>query len=471
MVINNLMCGIAGIIHKNENKNIRKMLYEILFNLQHRGQDSSGLITYNKINKTCNVAKEFGLVDKNLNNLKYLTGNVGIGHVRYPTQGLVTKNEIQPFYNNINSIDGVSLSHNGNLTNYDYILSIIKDKTKLTSSSDSELLLLLFIELVNKELIENNKFYINNKIIQDVVKKIYNICKGSYSVLIMINNFGLIAFRDIYGIRPFVYSINKNYIEFASETIALKNNENYINVKNGELIIVNKYLNCNKLQIYDYPLKPCLFEYIYFARPESYINDILVYEYREQISKKIINIIKKDKDFNNIDYVIPVPQTALITSIRVAEKLKKPLKHAIFKNRYTHRTFINNKKQKIVKNIKKIKIIKKYINKKKILLIDDSIVRGNTSNYIINELKKNNAKEIYLFSCSPPIKHPNKYGIAIPSYKELIAYNKTIEEVRENFNINKLSYLDLNSVCSILRKLNNKITDFESSVFDGNYVI
>ena len=158
MVINNLMCGIAGIIHKNENKNIRKMLYEILFNLQHRGQDSSGLITYNKINKKCNVAKEFGLVDKNLNNLKYLTGNVGIGHVRYPTQGLVTKNEIQPFYNNINSIDGVSLSHNGNLTNYDYILSIIKDKTKLTSSSDSELLLLLIIKLLNKELLENNKF-------------------------------------------------------------------------------------------------------------------------------------------------------------------------------------------------------------------------------------------------------------------------------------------------------------------------
>ena len=465
------MCGIAGIIHKDKNKNIKKMLYEILFNLQHRGQDSCGLITYDNINKKCNIIKELGLVDKNLNNLKKLKGNIGIGHVRYPTQGLTSINEVQPFYNDVNNIDGISLSHNGNITNYNYILSLIKDKTKLKSSSDSELLLLLFIELVNKELIENSKFYINNKIIQSVIKKIYNICKGSYSVLIMINNFGLIAFRDIHGIRPLVYSINNNYIEFASETVALKNSENYLNVKNGEVVIINKYLNYNKLQIYDYPLRPCLFEYIYFARPESYINDILVYEFREKISEKIINIINKDDSFNNIDYVIPVPQTALITSIKVAEHLKKPLKHAIFKNRYTHRTFINNKNDKIIKNIKKIKIIKKYINNKKILVIDDSIVRGNTSNYIINELKKNNAKEIYLFSCSPPIKHPNKYGIAIPSYKELIAYNKTIEEVRENFNINKLSYLDLDSVCSILTKLNNKITDFESSVFDGNYVI
>jgi amidophosphoribosyltransferase len=322
---------------------------------------------------------------------------MGIGHVRYPTHGLTRENEIQPFFNNINNIDGISLSHNGNITNYDYVLSLIQDKTKLKSSSDSELLLLLFIELVNKELIEKSKFYINNKIIQNVIKKIYNICRGSYSVLIMINNFGLIAFRDIYGIRPLVYSINKNYIEFASETIALKNSENYLNVKNGEVVIINKYLNINKLQIYDYPLTPCLFEYIYFARPESYINDILVYEFREKISEKIISIINKDNSFNNIDYVIPVPQTAIITSIKVAEYLKKPLKHAIFKNRYTHRTFINSKREKIVKNIKKIKIIKKYISNKKILVIDDSIVRGNTSNYIINELKKIMQKKYIYF--------------------------------------------------------------------------
>jgi amidophosphoribosyltransferase len=396
---------------------------------------------------------------------------MGIGHVRYPTHGLTRENEIQPFFNNINNIDGISLSHNGNITNYDYVLSLIQDKTKLKSSSDSELLLLLFIELVNKELIEKSKFYINNKIIQNVIKKIYNICRGSYSVLIMINNFGLIAFRDIYGIRPLVYSINKNYIEFASETIALKNSENYLNVKNGEVVIINKYLNINKLQIYDYPLTPCLFEYIYFARPESYINDILVYEFREKISEKIISIINKDNSFNNIDYVIPVPQTAIITSIKVAEYLKKPLKHAIFKNRYTHRTFINSKREKIVKNIKKIKIIKKYISNKKILVIDDSIVRGNTSNYIINELKKNNAKEIYLFSCSPPVRHPNKYGIAIPSHKELIAYNKTIEEIRKDFDIKKLNYLDLNSICAVLTQLNKNIINFESSVFNGNYII
>ena len=224
------MCGIAGIIHFNSNKNIKKLLYEILFHLQHRGQDSSGFITYNNNEKECNIIKEIGLIDNNLKNLKKLKGNMGIAHVRYPTRGLVTKNEIQPFYNNENSINGVSLSHNGNITNYNYVLSLLNDKNKMKSTSDSELLLLLFIELLEKELVKNNNSVINNKIIENVVKKIYNICEGSYSVILMINDYGLIAFRDIYGIRPLVYSINKNYIELASETIALKNNNNYINL-------------------------------------------------------------------------------------------------------------------------------------------------------------------------------------------------------------------------------------------------
>ena len=173
---------------------------------------------------------------------------------------------------------------------------------------------------------------------------------------------------------------------------------------------------------------------------------------------------------NNIDYVIPVPQTALITSIKVAEHLKKPLKHAIFKNRYTHRTFINSTNNKIIKNIKKIKVIKKYIYNKNILLIDDSIVRGNTIKHIINELKKNNIKKIFLCSCSPPIKFPNIYGISIPSYEELIANNKNIEELRKELNIDKLTYLTLDDLCNTLYELNNNIKFFETSVFNGKYI-
>tara|TARA_B100001093_G_scaffold514877_1_gene589945 strand:- start:2484 stop:3878 length:1395 start_codon:yes stop_codon:yes gene_type:complete len=464
------MCGIAGIIHKNNMKNIKKNLYEILFNLQHRGQDSSGFITYDSNNKECYITKHFGLVDKNLKNLNKLKGNMGIGHVRYPTHGLKTKNEIQPFYDNTNSIDGISISHNGNITNYNYILSILKDKSKLKSTSDSELLLLLFIQLLNEELEINYTLNINNKIIQNVVKKIYDNCKGSYSVLIMINNYGIIGFRDVYGIRPFVYSINKNYIELASETIALKNSENYTNLNNGEVLIIDKNLNYEKKQIYNYPLTPCLFEYIYFARPESYVNDILVYEYREKISQKIIDLIKNDNEFIGIDYVVPVPQTALVTSIKISEKLNLPLKHAIFKNRYTHRTFINSTHKNIVKNIKKIKVIKKYVSDKRILLIDDSIVRGNTCTHIINELKKNDVKDIFLFSCSPPIKYPNVYGISIPSREELICNNRTNQELTNYLNIKKINFLNLEDLCSLLSELNSNIKFFETSVFTGIYI-
>ena len=221
----------------------------------------------------------------------------------------------------------------------------------------------------------------------------------------MINSYGLLAFRDIYGIRPLVYSVDDDYISIASETIAFVDNNNYNNINNGELIIITD-MNIQKIQIYKHNLVSCLFEYIYFARPESYINDILVYEFREKIAEKLVNIFNnRNFDIENIDYVIPVPETGLISAIHVAELIKKPVKHAIIKNRYTHRTFINPDKITIVKNIKKIKIIKKLVTDKNILVIDDSIVRGNTSKYILGELKKCGAKKIF-------------FSFLLPSYKK-----------------------------------------------------
>ena len=459
------MCGIGAILHKNPNININKFLYEILFNLQHRGQHSSGFIIYDTLNHINTINKQLGLVENNLTALSNSNGNVGIGHVRYPTQGSTSQNEIQPFYSN--EFNGISLCHNGNITNTKCIKNILSNKMLPITTSDSELLLQYFIYLLKQYI--SNISELNNDIIKNIVKNIYDNVKGSYSIIIKINSYGLITFRDIYGIRPLVYNISNDFIEIASETIALKESENYINVKNGEVIIIKSLDDIENIQIYNYPLKPCLFEYIYFARPESYINDILVYEYREKSMEKLLNIITNNINADDIDCVIPVPQTGIISGIKIAQLLNKPIKQAIIKNRYTHRTFIENG-DNIIKGIKKIKIIKKLVYNKNVLIVDDSIVRGNTSKYIINELKKNGVRNIYFKSCCQPIKYPNIYGISIQTYNELIANNKTVENIEKELGVKKLIFLNLNYLSETLLEINSNLNEFEDSVFTGNYL-
>jgi len=458
------MCGIGAVNHKTEDINV--MLYEIMFNLQHRGQDSSGLLSYDTTTNMIHELKEFGLIDRQLKNLSSLKGTMGIGHVRYPTQGIITKNEIQPFY--VDDFEGISLVHNGNIVNVEELTLILeKADIKLIGSSDSEIILKLFIYFLKQECYDNNQ--ISNEIIYKTIQKIYNSCKGSYAIILMINKFGLVAFRDIYGIRPLVYSQEESYVAFASETIAFPT-DNYTNINNGEVIIVSDN-KLTKKQLSNHPHTPCLFEYIYFARAESYINDILVYDFREKIADSLVtNLNKYNIDIDNIDYVVPVPQTGLISAINVGQLIQKPIKYAIIKNRYMHRTFINPDKNTIVKNIKKIKIVKSLVYNKNLLIVDDSIVRGNTSRYIISELKRCGAKKIYLASCCPPIKNPNIYGIAIPSHNELIAYNKTEDEVEKELGVDKLIYLDIDSLCKTLTELNPALDEFETSVFDGNYI-
>jgi len=458
------MCGIGAIVHSNNN--INAMLYEILLNLQHRGQDSCGIITYDKIYEQIYEQKEFGLVENTLLKLKELDGQIGIGHVRYPTHGIVSKNEIQPFYDK--AFSGISLVHNGNIVNVEYIRNFLNvHNIQTNSTSDSELILKLFIYILKQKNIIFSELSIG--IMGEIVKQIYKICRGSYSIIIMINNFGLIAFRDIYGIRPLVYCHDSEYVVIASETIALPMNS-YSNIDNGEVIVV-KNNEIFKHKIYNYSPCPCLFEYIYFARPESYINDVLVYEFREKLAEKLLTILERsDLDLNDIDCVIPIPQTGLITAVAIGQLLKKPIKQAVVKNRYTHRTFINADREKIINNIKKIRIIQKLVFNKNVLVVDDSIVRGNTSKYIISELRRCGVNKIFFVSCCPPIQNPNMYGIAIPSYNELIAHNKTEEEVRKALNVDRLFYIDLNALCTTLTELNPNLKHFETSVFTGIYI-
>ena len=274
------MCGISAVLNKNIHYAIYNDLYNSLLNLQHRGQESCGFITFSYLTNMNYILKKFGLVNNYLNDITNLNGNMGIAHVRYPTSGNTTYKEIQPFIIKSNYI--ISLVHNGNLTNKDELLIFLNKKNIFTeSTSDSEVILHLFNYYLNTYCLEFDK-KITNLLITNIIKKINSICKGSYSVIVMINNFGIIAFRDIYGIRPLVYSITDNNVIISSETVGLPNSS-YYNVNNGEILIINKNFELTKINLINdnnqvtkqsSTLVPCLFEYIYFARLESYINDI-----------------------------------------------------------------------------------------------------------------------------------------------------------------------------------------------------
>ena len=413
------MCGISGII--NNNNCIVDELYQSLFFLQHRGQHSSGFLFFSTKTKKTYKSKKIGLISEHLLELNKFSGNMGLGHVRYPTNGLNSRNEIQPF--SILKPYGISLVHNGNITNKEEIIEFLNiHKMYINGTSDSELILNLFYFYVKKEFI-----LLTNENIISTIYQIYNICKGSFSIIIMISDYGMIAFRDKYGIRPLCYSVSENQVSFASESNALINN-NFYDVKNGEIIIVNTKCELSKTQCFNEPIKPCIFEYIYFANPDSYINNILVHTFREKVGEKILENIDKEI-LLSIDIVVPIPLTSIISAAKIANIINKPLKYAIVKNRYTHRTFINQGDE-ILKSIKKIKVIHELVENKNILVIDDSIVRGNTCFHIIKKLRKANPKGIYFASCSPPIYYPNCYGIFIPSKEELIAHNKTEKQIK-----------------------------------------
>ena len=454
------MCGIIGIISSKE---VSSRIVNSLKKLEYRGYDSAGIATL--VDGNINEVKCEGRVDvleKDISKFN-LKGDIGIGHVRYPTEGDTTRKEIQPF--SISRPYGISLVHNGNITNKSKLEKFLIDNNLyLNSTSDSEVLLNLFYYFIEKHI------KLNNDIIVKAIYNIYEICEGSFSVIIMINDYGLITFRDKYGIRPLVYSENDKHICIASETIGLPDHK-YYNVNNGEIIIINNKLEINKYCYSKHEIYPCIFEYIYFSSPQSYINDILVYKFREKAGEIMIKTIKDNIPLDMIDIVVPVPCTSLISATTISNILQKPLVHGILKNRYTtNRTFINSGNN-IITEINKINIITDIVKDKNILIVDDSIVRGNTIKYIITKLKKASVKNIYFCSCSPPIRYPNIYGIYLPNSNELFAYNKTVDQLRETLNINKLLYLSLNDILNILRSLNPNIENFETSTFTGKYII
>lgn len=474
------MCGILGIFLQDKNSNAYQYILDGLNVLQHRGQDSAGITTCSEdfFYSHKNNGKVNDVFSKDVDYSKRLVGNIGIGHVRYSTTGSLNVDQCQPLY--INFPYGLSLVHNGNIINTNELKEIMKnEKRHINTNSDSELLLNIFATKLNKitENENHNQITIGVDDFFNIVSEIYAIVKGSYSVIIMINGFGLLAFKDPYGIRPLCFGKCENNYVLSSESVALDflNYELVREVNAGECVFISNTGELYCKQIIKTPiLTPCLFEYIYFARPESIINDILVYQARKTMGELLALKMRNQYEFITklIDVVMPIPESSRISALRLAYVLKKPYCEAFIKSSYVGRTFIMPNQQMRKSSIKmKLNTINQEFSNKNVLIVDDSIVRGNTSIELIKMARNAGAKNIYFASIAPPVIYPNYYGISIPTREELVAHNRSIEEITQIIGADCVIYNDLKDIVKYCASLNPKnIQMFETSCFDGNYI-
>jgi len=468
------MCGVFGVFLSNENNNAYQYILNGITVLQHRGQDSAGIYTCknNHIYGYKNTGKVSEVFKKDKSSL--LVGNYGIGHIRYCTTGNLSIEEAQPFYTNIPF--GLSLVHNGNLTNTNYLFQILKKQNiHINTESDSDILLNLFALSLTTFLKKNMKL---KNAIFCAVEEIIIYCKGSYSVIIMINGVGLVAIRDPYGIRPLCFGKNNFDYVISSESVGISSIHFDLirDIDPGECVLItkNKIYNKHFEKLTEkHIFKPCLFEYIYFARPESVINGILVYQARKNMGEALANKLTTEYShiLPNIDVIMPVPDSSRISALRASYVLQKPYCEGLIKNNYIGRTFIMPNQEERNKNLKiKLNTIDQEFKHKNVLIIDDSIVRGNTSIQIIKLVKNAGAKLIFFASIAPPVICPNFYGIAIPTSEELIAYNKSNDEICNILGADFLIYNNLNDVINSCKKINKNISYFETSCFDGIYI-
>ena len=467
------MCGIVGI--KSEKENVCLSIYNALTVLQHRGQDAAGMAV-SDTNGFLKMHKDNGLVRDVFSEeqMHRLSGSIGIGHVRYPTSGTVDITQAQPFY--VNSPHGIVLVHNGNLVNTKKLRYELQseDFRHINTTSDSEVLINIFASSLEK----NGSKQLNDKTIFDAVAEVHKRVEGAYSVIIAILGYGLIAFRDPNGIRPLVFGSkdNTNHM-IASESVALDCLGYKINrdISPGETIIFkNDGSITNNEYISNQKFTPCIFEFVYLARPDSTIENINVYESRlsmgRYLAKKIKEVLTKD-ELDSIDVIIPIPATSRTSALPLSIELNKDLKEGFVKNRYIGRTFIMPGQKIRKKSVRqKLNTINIEFNNKNVLLVDDSIVRGNTSKQIIKMARDAGAKKVFFASASPPIRFPNVYGIDMPYVKELVAHDRTIDEIANQIGADKLIYQDLEDLVSAVGENNKDIDCFDCSCFDGNYI-
>ncbi len=465
------MCGIVGIVGKSK---VNQALYDALTLLQHRGQDAAGIVTCH--DGKLDQCKGNGLVRDvfRTRHMRQLVGNMGLGHVRYPTAGSSSPALAQPLY--VNSPYGISLAHNGNLTNSAALTKELfeSDLRHLNTDSDSEVLLNVFAHELQKigKLTPGPEDFFN------AVSGLHQRCRGAYAVTAMITNYGIVGFRDPHGIRPIVFgkretSQGDEYI-MASESVALDvlGFELIRDIAPGEAVYITVNGEVHTQQCAANPqLTPCIFEHVYFARPDSIMDGISVYKSRLRMGEVLAHKILKLRPDHDIDVVIPIPDTSRVAGQVLAYELNVKFREGLMKNRYIGRTFImpgQGERKKSVRH--KLNAIELEFKGKNVLLVDDSIVRGTTSKQIIELAREAGANKVYFASAAPAVVYPNVYGIDMPSVHELIAHGRSEQEVCDLLGADWLIYQDLEDLIACSSEGNPNISQFDCSVFDGNYI-
>lgn len=465
------MCGIIGIVGRTD---VAGALYDALTVLQHRGQDAAGIATADAL-RLC-LHKGNGLVRDvfEASEMARLLGPVGIGHCRYPTAGSEGAAEAQPFY--VNSPFGIALAHNGNLINSAELKRelFVEDRRHINTESDSEVLL----NVLAHELQAQERLRLEPDHLFQAVSGVHHRCRGGYAAVALVLGFGLVAFRDPHGIRPLVIGVRHTEqgeeYAIASESVALDilGFDRMGDVAPGEAVVITKRGELHRRQCaLPRPHAPCIFEYVYLARPDSIMEGVSVYQARLNMGERLARKILRERPDHDIEVVIPIPDTSRTAALPMARLLGADYREGFIKNRYIGRTFIMPGQTERAKSVRrKLNTIEQEFRDKTVLLVDDSIVRGTTSRQIIQMARDAGARKVYFASAAPPVRHPNVYGIDMPTAAELVAYGKDHRQVEQALGADWLVYQDLDDLTAAVREVNPELELFDSSCFSGEYI-
>ncbi|MBE7426313.1 MAG: amidophosphoribosyltransferase [Ideonella sp.] len=467
------MCGVVGVISRQP---VNQLIYDALLLLQHRGQDAAGIVTMQ--GTRCFMHKARGMVRDvfRTRNMRALPGTVGLGQVRYPTAGSAySEEEAQPFY--VNAPYGIVLVHNGNLTNAAALKAELFeiDRRHINTGSDTEVLINVLAHEIERA---GRDRPLTPEVIFDAVRAVHRRVRGSYAAVALIAGHGLLAFRDPYGIRPLVFGRSPvergGEVMVASETVALEGTGHRVerDVAPGEAVFIDLDARVHARQCADAPsLNPCIFEYVYLARPDSVIDGVSVYQARLNLGETLAQRVISTMPPSAIDVVIPIPESSRPSAMQLAQKIGRPYREGFVKNRYVGRTFIMPGQAVRARSVRqKLNAIVQEFRGRNVLLVDDSIVRGTTSKEIVQMAREAGANKVYMASAAPPVRYPNVYGIDMPTREELIAHDRSIEEIRRFIGADALIYQDVDAMKRVVKALNPRLDGFEASCFDGRYI-
>ncbi|CQR45484.1 MAG: amidophosphoribosyltransferase [Betaproteobacteria bacterium] len=465
------MCGIVGVISQQP---VNQLLYDALLLLQHRGQDAAGIVTGSGSKLYMHKARGMVRDVFRTRNMRALPGDYGIGQVRYPTAGNAeSEEEAQPFY--VNAPFGLVLAHNGNLINAVALKRELfnNDHRHINTESDTEVLINVLAHEIERR---THGLPLSVDDIFAAVRAVHLRLRGSYAVVALIAGHGLLAFRDPFGIRPLCFGTagEGGEVMVASESVALEGTGYKFerDIAPGEAIFVDLQGRLHSQQCAAEPQRnPCIFEYVYLARPDSALDGVSVYRARlrmgETLAQRVISVLPPSE----IDVVIPIPESSRPSAMQLAHRLGRPYREGFVKNRYVGRTFIMPGQAVRKKSVRqKLNAIGQEFAGRNVLLVDDSIVRGTTSREIVQMAREAGARKVYLASAAPPVRYPNIYGIDMPTASELVAHNRSVEEIRQIIGADVLIYQDLDAMKRVIREINPEIVEFEASCFDGCYI-